>query len=74
MSEFYETLSNYIHYSDSLIEIDLSCMSFDEYGLQYLFERGLSKSRSVLICHLRGLLINKKSLSELLKILKCKDD
>lgn len=47
-------LSNFIHYSDSLLHIDLGGMNHSQSELEYVMQHGLRKARTLISCHFAG--------------------
>ena len=47
-------LADFIHYSDTLLHIDLGGMNFSFTELEHIFSRGLRKSRTLQSCHIVG--------------------
>ena len=45
---------DFIHYSDSLLHIDLGGMEFDYEDIMSIISKGIRKSRTLLSCHLIG--------------------
>merc|ERR1712167_114893 len=62
---FIEELTGFIHYSDSLLHLDLSGMSFTFEALKELCSMGLRKSRTLLSCHMSGLGLHQPQLDEI---------
>ena len=48
------TLSDFIHFSDTLLHIDLGGMNFSQKELEYVILNGLRKSRTLISCHFVG--------------------
>ena len=66
-----KSLSNFIHFSDSLLHIDLGGMNMSQKELQYIFAYGLRKSRTLISCHFVGANnYGDAKYNELLQILK----
>ena len=68
-----EELTGFIHYSDSLLHLDLSGMSFTFEGLKKLCSRGLRKSRTLLSCHMSGMGLHDPQLNKIRQMLKIKE-
>ena len=49
-----KTIANFIHFSDHLLHVDLGGLNFNQIELEYIVDRGLRKSRTLLSCHLVG--------------------
>lgn len=71
--EFFTTLIDFIHYSDSLLVIDLSCMSFDFISAKHIVEMGLRESRVLITCLMKGLDVTGEQYQELVRIIKNKE-
>lgn len=50
-------LADFLHYSDTLLAIDLSTMGFDKVSTEYLVVKGLRKARTLTTCVLKGLTV-----------------
>ena len=49
-----QAISDFIHFSDTLLHISLDGMSFPFESSLYIAEKGLRKSRTLLSCHFAG--------------------
>lgn len=47
-------IAEFIHYSDTLLHIDLGGMNFTFTDISHIFQRGLRKSRTLRSCHIVG--------------------
>lgn len=47
-------IADFIHYSDTLLHIDLGGMNFNFNDISYIFQHGLRKSRTLRSCHIVG--------------------
>lgn len=52
--EVTDSIVDFIHYSDTLLHIDLGGMDFDFEDLTKIIQKGLRRSRTLLSCHLIG--------------------
>mmetsp|Transcript_2384 Transcript_2384/g.3647 ORF Transcript_2384/g.3647 Transcript_2384/m.3647 type:complete len:190 (-) Transcript_2384:2208-2777(-) len=55
---FTETLAKFLHFSDSLLHIDLSGLGLSPNSLKFILLKGLRMSRSLLSCHFSGINIH----------------
>ena len=67
---FIETLCKFMHYSDTLLHLNLSGMEFSYESIIKVITNGLRKSRTILSCHLGGLMKQHNKLDEMNKLLK----
>ena len=68
-------LADFIHYSDTLLHIDLGGMSFSFAELEHIFVRGLRKSRTLQSCHIVGAnRFGEQKFNKLMKILKIEEE
>ena len=68
-----KTISSFIHYSDTLLHIDLGGLNLLHPQIVYLFKNGLRRSRTLLSCHFVGINVNnKKEYREFMDLLKAK--
>ena len=67
-------MADFIHYQDSLLHVDFGGMNLPYIDMEYLFYRGLAKSRTLRSCHLIGVAnYGPKKFRELLKLINVRD-
>ena len=64
---FVNLLNKFIHYSDTLMHIDLSGMGFSPEDCEEILKKGVKKSRTLLSAHLSGNLILNESIDKLVR-------
>jgi len=72
--EFSSTLAEFLHYSDSLLMIDLSGLGFDFLSAKYVIEKGLRKARALTTCVMKGMSITQEERQEIIGALRHKLD
>ena len=66
-----KTISSFIHYSDTLLHIDLGGLNLLHPQIEYIFKNGLRRSRTLLSCHFVGINVNnEKEYREFMDLLK----
>lgn len=65
--KFVNLLNRFIHYSDTLMHIDLSAMDFSPFDADDILHNGIGKSRTLLSAHLSGIQFGSNSINKMIR-------
>lgn len=70
VSPLEKSLSDFMHYSSTLVHLDMSCLGLTFGAYKYIARNGLRKSRTLLAVHISGMGLLDREMIEFRELLK----